>query len=257
MKKHYSTNKEYKRFRRKSISYHLFKFLVRPFVKKDKIITEVELDKNEPAVYCANHALQHGPLQMFYNFPIKCRPWVTYLLCYVKGLPTHMMKDFFPNAKGIKRMFLWLFCMFTAPIIVSIMRSMQGIPVYLAPKTLVTYRKSVETLLEGKSIMIFPESNEPYKDAKYVNEIQTGFPYFALEYYRQSGKKVKFYPVYVCHPLHIIIVGKPIEYNPDYDGPNKTHMREIAYYIRDNIERIARSLPLHDKVDFIEEKKYK
>ena len=246
MKKYYSTTKEYKRVKIYPLFYHIIKALVRPFIKKSKVIFEEEVDRTDPVVFVSNHAMLHGPINMLYSFPYKnYRPWTTFKLCFCKEVPKHIMTDAFPKSKGLARFFLTFFSYLLTPLIVYVFRAIESIPVYTAPKILITYKKTIQTLKEGKDIYVFPESPEYDDNCKFVQKFHTGFTGFMKEYYRETGKCIKFYPLYVCHEHHVISVGKPEVFDPDFKGDQKEQMRLISQKLQYKIEALAQKLPPH------------
>lgn len=249
MKKYYSTNKKYKKIKIYPLTYHLIKACAKPFIKKSETIFEVPIDRNEPVVFVSNHAMQYGPINMLYSFPYQnYRPWTTFKLCFFKYVPKHIMTDMLSQTKGIVRVLSKIVAFLLTPAIVYFFRAIESVPVYTAPQILTTFKKSIETLKEGKDLFIFPESPMVDETCHYCQKFHTGFTAFVDEYYRETGRKLKFYPMYVCQEHHKIMVGKPVEYNPDSNMLKKEQMRYMAEELHQRIEDLAAKLPPHKMI---------
>ena len=119
-------------------------------------------------------------------------------------------------------------------------------------KNIALLQKTVKALTDGDDLVIFAESPKRYSE--YICELQTGFIDLARLYYRKTKKALKFYPVYLEKKNAVISIGKPITYDPEV--PLDTQRDEIAAYLRDNIDRLGRSLPKHKPVPFLPERWY-
>ena len=199
---------------------------------------------DEPCVFLSNHATRYAPTVMHVYFPGKKRIWALSSLFYVKTFSNHMMVYWFPNVRGPLRILCRIATLILSLIGPFVYRSMEAIPVYrMSMKLKDTYDKTVETLMEGKNVVIFPESREPSSDYKYVNNLQNGFFRFASTYYSKTGKRLLAYPVYCCKELNIISVGKPYEYNSDLNI--KEQSLTVMKYVQESIEDLAKALPEH------------
>ena len=131
------------------------------------------------------------------------------------------------------------------PIVNAFIRGMSIIPVNHGMSIKITFKKTNETLIEGKHVVIFADINkEPVR--KYVNEMQTGFVHLAKEYYKETGKAVSFYPVYTSESLGKVIIGEPIKY--DIDISLKEQRDLIVDYLNSEQEKLAESLGEHEPV---------
>jgi hypothetical protein len=236
MKKYYSPTKPYYKRKRLHIILKLFKKCLF-FIKKDEIVWKTERPI-EPVVFISNHTKVHAPFNFILFFKPEVRLWAN---CYY--LDMKECREFL-RRKFLKVKNIVIRCLVTLaiPLLVAIFRSIEPIPVYHDMRIRKTFDKSIETLEEKKSIIIFPERTENQVN-KYIYQLNRGFPHMAQAYYRKTDKKIKFYPVYTCKDLHKIIIGEPIEYNPDM---NIVEQREkICLYIEDKIRELGDSLPEH------------
>jgi len=214
-------------------------FFLRIMIGRDSVIWLTE-KPDEPSVFICNHTRTYAPLTMELNFDRKVRPWVNgYMLTYrntVKLMYNKIAYDFRP--KLLRRLLLIVL----SPFINIYFRSLEPIPVFHDTRIRLAFSKTNETLMSGKDIVIYPEKNV-IPPNKYINELEVGFVHLARHYYQKTGKCVRFYPVYCCKDLKIIMVGEPITYNPEKDF--KRHREEIVTYLTEKIEELGNSLPEH------------
>ena len=249
MKRYYSSTKNYYKRRRIWPIFKLISAIFGCFYKgKVEVRYSEPLPEGESIVLTPNHSREYGPLTVFFNYKRHMRLWLNSNLIIVKDIPNHMMKDFFINEKGIKKVLIKLFCFLISPILSAAMKSIEVIPVYRDTRIKTTLNKTNETLIEGKDVVIFPESNVSDPSLKYVNLLQEGFVFSALNYYNETGRRLKYYPVYVCKKLGIMSIGKHIEFNPETNFHDERE--RICKYITEEIERLGSELPPHEVVPY-------
>lgn len=241
--KFYDPVRPFRKHRNHNILSRMSKAILKLFTKQPRIIYSEPI-VDEPVLYLSNHATRYSPTMMYVYMPRNKRLWTLSSLLYTKTFSNHMMFYWYPNVRGIMRIIYRIMTSFLSLIGPYVYRSMESIPVYrMSTRLKETYEKSIETLLEGKDIAIFPESREVSTEYKYTNNFQNGFYRFAETYYVKTGKCILTYPVYCCRELNTVLVGKPYQYNP------KINMKEqsliVIKYIQDSIEELAKSLPPH------------
>lgn len=231
----------------KSSRFHPFFSLARGLVKiffpKDKVIWQTEKPADdEPVFYVCNHTKIYAPVHFILRKK-KVRVWANYYFMFYQDCWSHLKN----KVCGGKRKWLRPLAAILYPLIVRTFRALDPIPVFHQVKLVmdVTFEKSIRTMESGMSQVIFPERTEN-KVNRYVYEFQHGFPLVAEQYYRKTGKKMKFYPTYCAQKLHTIVVGDPIEYNPDI--PMKLQRKQIAEYLQDKVAELGDSLPEHEPV---------
>jgi hypothetical protein len=221
-------------------------FVSKFIFRKPEIIFEEPIT-DEPAVFLSNHSATNGPAFMSLYFPVKHKTWIIGYVLDKKKSANFEFHDFF-FARGRKCKWFWrLLSHIVAPVLRPLLRNADPIPVYHDARLATTFRESLKTLGDGKSLVIFPE--RPKRFSEYISNLYSGFAELGALYYTDCGKKLKFYPVYVAHKLRKIMVGKPIEYDPSVRG--KIQRETVSDYIRDNIDRLARSLPPHKSTPFL------
>ena len=214
---------------------HPFLFLVkasiRIFYPRYVVEGKENIFGDGPAVFVCNHCDYNGPMSMELFFPYKFRPWVIHDMTSFKACPAYVEEHFFIGDLKMKRPLSKLLALLLTPISVMIMRAVEAIPVYRGGfKIIRTFRKSVDSILKGYDLVIFPEiKGEKY--SKYIYDFYDGFAFLAKKLYSEIGAAIKFYPVYIDREKKKIIVGKPNAYSK---GENM-----IVEYLKNAINDMA------------------
>ena len=249
-KRYFSTTRDYNRFPHPHLAYRLLRRLVRLVFPRHQVQFELEVDRDEPAVYVVNHGDAYGPVAMVTQFPLPFRPWVESRVCFSRTFPAFAMMDFWHLEKAgkIRRGFWWAVSYVLVPLARVLFCGTEAIPAYFNEKVMITIRKSVETLCEGKNLVIFPERRTPYSEQN--EDFQAGFPFLARRYYQKTGKRVKFYPVFAGRDKRLIRVGAPISFDPEADF--REHQEAVRLYLRGEMTHLARGMgarPRHPQVE--------
>ena len=219
-------------------------FLHLPF-RKAKTICETPLD-DDPAVFVCNHANVNGPVMMTLHFKRPHQSWtISYAMDkeHTAGYAFHDV--LFGNSHKHKKWYRFL-SRIVGKCLPPLLIYAGTIPVYHDSGIIKTFKQSVKALTGGEDLVIFAESPARFSD--YVCELQPGFIDLARLYYRKTKKALKFYPVYLNKKNRVISVGSPIAYDPDLSMDEQRDT--ITTYLRDNIDRLGRSLPPHQPVPF-------
>jgi hypothetical protein len=194
---------------------NMFKVLFRLVYPKYVIEGTEKIFRDGPAVFICNHADSSGPISMELFFPRKFRPWVLSDTTSLKDCIDHVEKDFFIHELKMKRPFCRVFAVMIAPLCVMLMRSVGAIPVYRhSARTLITFRLSIESILCGYDIVIFPEDKEK-KFSGYINDFYNGFVFISKMLSKKTGMDIKFYPVYIDRNKKVIKIGEPESLNKE------------------------------------------
>lgn len=230
---------------KKSLYNRFFTGIARIVFPKCEVVFEEEND--EPGMYLCNHSGAIGPVLMTLYFPKKHKTWMINYVMEKEKNANYIFHDFcFGRARKHKKFWRFL-SKIVAKMLPPLLKEGNPIPVYHNPKILETFRETEDALERGENLVVFPE--EPKRFSEFVHNVYEGFADAGRTYYKQTGKRLKFYPVYAEKKNRKILVGKPIEFDPDM--PIKPQRKIIAEYIRDNIDRLARTLPPHPPTPFL------
>ncbi len=72
-------------------------------------------------------------------------------------------------------------------------------------------------------------------------------------YYKKTGKEISFVPMYNAAKLKTIVLGKPIKFN--FNEPLDTQREKICKYLKNEITELAKQLPKHKVVPYLNIKK--
>ena len=201
---------------------------------------------DEPVIFVGNHTQMNGPITAQLYFPGKRYIWCIGEMMEWKEVPGYAFKDFWSfKPKWTHWFYRILSCLIT-PLSVLIFNNADTIPVYHDGRLRDTFRKSVSALEEGASLVIFPEQNVKYNHIVY--DFQEGFVDVARLYHRRTGREAAFVPVYLAPALKKIVFGKPVRY--DASAPPKAERDRISSYLKDEITKMAESLPRHRVVPY-------
>ena len=195
---------------RKHQIFHFLKAVVKPLFPKHVIIGVENIVKS-PAVFLCNHAGSYAPIVMELCFPIKFRPWVIYNIVTPKLCRDYLETDFVKKELKIREPFSKWIAAVIEPFCIRIMDSVEAIPVYKGLRKIrQTFDLSIEALLQGDNLLIFPEDSEK-KYTESINEFNIGFLHLSKLYYEATGKPLYFHPTFVNKKKKTITIAKPIE----------------------------------------------
>lgn len=230
---------------RQTLYYKGMRAFARALFPKSEMRFETE-PPDEPIVLIGNHSSVRGPIMLTLDDPRPHRTWAIHSASDRAQAASYAYHDiFFGNSRRVK--WFWRIPAAILGVALPPLLIQSGtIPVYHDSRILSTLRESIRAMQEGSDIVIFAES--PVRYSEYVNELQPGFTDLARLWYKKTGKRLAFYPFYAEKKNRVIAVGKPIVFDPDLPAH---HQQQIAEYLRDEIDRLGRSLPPHTPVPFL------
>ena len=165
----------------------------------------------------------------------------------LKDVPGYAFRDFWSGKPRWTHPFYRLLSYMIAPLSVCIFNNARTIGVYRDTRILSTFKKTVKTLREGKSVVIFPEHNVKHNHILY--DFQDKFIDAAKLYYKKTGKELRFIPMYIAPKLKKLYLGKPIRFQAA--EPMDAERSRICNYLMDAITGIAEALPEHTVVPYL------
>jgi hypothetical protein len=171
------------------------------------------LARGEPLILVSNHIGSYGPLSVISSLPAKLYPWVAHEVTELKKVVRHLQVEFTELELKLRPpLSIWL-ARLIGRICVAIMRSIEAIPVYDRSRRIrTTIQRSLELLLRGKTILVFPENKEcPINEV--LGDFNTGFLAMARLYYQKTQKLIRFLPVAVNEKVKVIKIGRPIRFD--------------------------------------------
>lgn len=149
----------------------------------------------KPTVYLCRHLHTKGPIKIYQSLPFDVHSYVlknffTFKSCLKQfGGYTFTVKH---KKKGLGLVFAKIGAFFASLVVAPLVRSVQAIPVYRGGNdSLKTYRKSMEYLDKGESIIIYPDVDYT-ANADTASDIYTGFLFLDKLYYNKHKEHLDF-----------------------------------------------------------------
>jgi hypothetical protein len=201
---------------RGDLLHRVFARLLEVSVWGGELVGRSNLPAEGPAVFVGNHAQALGPIAITSSLPIRVWPWVVGDMLDWGLAPAYLRKDFVDPAFRAPD---WLAIGSSRLLSQASVRLLQGIecvPVWRDKRVTETYHISVEYLLEGRSLLIFPEDPTlPLDPRSGMRPFMTGFARLGHMYFDLTGERLRFYPVAVLPSKRVAEVAAPVAYNPN------------------------------------------
>jgi hypothetical protein len=180
-----------------------------------------------PGIFVFNHREVYGPIAAVVFLPYDIRPWILYQMIDKKEIYQHMYEGTFSRMKHLPAFLQKLIPRLISPIVVWALRSFDPIPVYRGAQTNVirTFSLSIECLAAGDSILLFPENPKQTYEEK-VSDFYRGFANLGRLYYKKTGERLAFYPVYASKHKRELRIGEGVRYDPAGGASEKNRIVE-------------------------------
>jgi len=225
--------------------YRIIKGLVRLCYPKTEVLGQENLPEG-PCLIVANHAQIHGPVACELYFPAPRYTWCAGQMMDSREVAKYAYQDFWSGKPKWQRPFWKLVSHLITPLCVCIFQNANTIGVYRDARIISTFKNTVKRLQEGNRVVIFPECYESYSNI--VNRFQENFVDIAKLYYRRTGQRLQFVPMYIAPNLKKMFIEKSIVY--DYNHCQEAERTRICSYLMETITEKGRTLPKHRVVPY-------
>lgn len=181
-----------------------------------KVIGQDNIDRSKASVFTCNHGKTAGPVTAVIYLPVIFRPWINGCMLDRKEATDTMMKTFrdkfnFLGPKLKRCIIHWI-----SGMICHFLNSFEPIPVYKgkSKESVETIRQSVDALVQGYNLLIFPEKPGDRYDEHSYKEFNTGFAALGKAYFERTGESLDFYPIWSDGKSHSFRIGKPVSFDP-------------------------------------------
>ena len=223
----------------------IFSFFAKIKYRRVKIHNASLLDE-ENTIVIANHAQLNGPIIAQLHLDERYHIWANWQMFFLREVPSYTMRDFFPYKSGWTRPFYKIASYLLAPLMPCMMKNARAVPVYHDVRMASTVKNTLRLLSEGRGIVIFPEKHERHNNI--LNAFESQFVNLAKVYYRRTGERIRFLPMYIAPDLDGCYFGDAVYYDPDSDI--EAERQRISAHLSGEITRVARELPLHTVIPF-------
>ena len=225
--------------------YRILYFFVNLFFPRLHLVGQGWLP-DEPCVIVGNHSQIHGPLASELRLDFPHETWCAGEMMRRDEVSAYAFRDFWSFKPRWTLPFYRLLSKLITPLAICLFNNAHTIPVYHDIRLRNTFRLSLEALNGGESLVIFPEKNEKYNHILYA--FQDKFIDLARYYYKQSGKRLSFVPMYLAPSLRSVFFGEAIVFDPD--APIETERKRICNALSEAITALADAQPLHTVVPY-------
>lgn len=197
---------------RKKISFKIARFLVKLLYHKPKVIYLGDKLNKGPFLFLINHCGTKTPPKIECYFPRDFYMWGTYEMTLgMKSIHHYLTYTFYYKKKHWPRIFAILVGTIFTPFAYMFYQGMRIIPTYPDSRFLSSLKTSVDTIKNGKAIVIYPEdSNDGYKDE--IEKVFNGYLTFC-DLALRRGFDLPIYVSYYNRKKNRVIVDKPIVYS--------------------------------------------
>ena len=202
---------------------------------------------DEACIFVGNHAQMNGPIACELWFPVPRCTWCAGEMMHLKEVPAYAYRDFWSGKPKSVRWFFRLASWLIAPLSVCVFTNAECIGVYHDMRIMETFRKTVQKLEEGVSVVVFPEHAAAHNEV--VCEFQDRFVDVARMYWRKTGREAAFVPFYVAPALRTLSFGEPLRFDPSV--PAAEERKRVAAAMMDAVTGLARALPEHTVVPYL------
>ena len=226
--------------------YQLIRFFVQLFYPKIRLAGTENLP-DEPCVIVGNHAKMNGPIACTLYLPGRHAIWCAGEMMHLREVPDYAFRDFWSHKPRCVRWLYRLLSYLIAPLSVCVFNNAGCIGVYHDMRIIGTFKETVKALEDSANVVVFPEHAVPHNNI--VCEFQDRFIDVARMYYHRTGKSLCFVPLYVAPRLHTLYFGAPVRF--DDAAPHDRERERICKELSDRITALARSLPEHTVVPYL------
>lgn len=178
-----------------------------------------------PVVFVSNHAAALGPIAVTSSLPVRVFPWVISDMMDFEKAPEYLRKDFVEPQLRLPASYSLLVARLLSKLSVRLLRHLDCITVGQGDALYETYRSSIEYLVDGRSLLIFPEDpKQEMNEIHRMTPFYKGFARLGEMYFERTKKSLRFYPLAVHTGERSLRAGKAIAYNPDNE-PSRERVR--------------------------------
>ncbi len=156
-----------------------------------------------------------GPIAAAASLPVRLYPWIVSAMLDPVEAPDYLRQDFVEKEFHLHPpVSLWV-SKVVCKISVPLLNSIGCVSVYPNPDGLrITIQRSLELLLEGQFLIVFPEDpTMPIDPRLGMAPFKKGFTWLGELYYQRTGRSLNFYPLAVNARQRVVKVGDPIGYH--------------------------------------------
>lgn len=199
-----------------------------------------------PAVFLGNHSGTLGPIACVSAAGLRLYPWIKADMLDPVRCPPYLQIDFVEKDLRLKPPLSAWVARCLARLTVPLLREAGCIPVF-SEESLgqmhVTLESSLERLLAGQCLLVFPEKPQWEEDpVTHIHRFSKGVLWLVELYYLKTGRPLRIIPFSVHAVRRLIWFHPPLDLTPEaLDGPGgkEDWIRDIEQEVREGYQRLA------------------
>ena len=222
------------------ILYRIIRLLGRPF--SYRLIGARNMHYHGPAIYVANHLGSIGPIEVILSMPVRFLPWVIAEMADFRRAPDYLYDDFVHSAWRLGGRSGRVVSALVARIAVALINGIGCIPVERSAGLFdESFGRSLALLVEGKSLLIFPEDRDgPLNPETRMRPFLCGFTYLCRMYQERTGRQLPIVPLAVSPEEKTIAIGEPVLWG--LQGDRRQDLRKLCHQLQENVWELYQSL---------------
>ena len=192
-------------------------YMLKPFFHCKCEIPQSIASRKEPVVFVCNHYEIFGPFAVALSLPLRYRFWTNSIIIdptnYIERVSVGVRNTLpFLSENGAKKLL-----QFIAPLMKRVVSRFKPVVVYRdhLGKQRKAIAETVDALINGDNIVLFPEIGYPTFSKGSVTEFFRGFALIGEFYRRKTGGNAAFCPIYVDKKHRKLQFGELVTYGKD------------------------------------------
>jgi hypothetical protein len=191
-----------------------------------------------PAIYTANHVGPVGPIEVILSVPVRFYIWAIAEMTDFTRAPEYLYNDFVHPVLHLDRRLGMLFSTGLTKISVRLLRKLGVVSIdRFGGSSIDGFRQSLELLMEGKNLLIFPEDAVLQPDPNtQMRPFMLGFSMLCSLYQERTSTLLPVYPMAVHAATETISIGKQELFTPR--GSHRQAMKSFTDLIENRTHQM-------------------
>jgi hypothetical protein len=197
---------------------------------------------DRPKLFISNHAGSLGPLSIYITLPVRMHPWVIAEMVDIPRTADYLYMDFVLPAWHLDGHIGRRVSNLLAPIAVGVINSCKPVPVDRNRGWCrEAFHQSLEMLLAGESLLIFPEHPDRVTDKEQeIRPFLGGFCWLSQMYQNSTGEPLTIQPMAVYPPKRRMIIDTPVYL--DLSGDHHTAIDKSINRLQTIVHRLYNTI---------------
>jgi len=220
----------------RSLVYDIARFIGSPF--SYDLLGFENVQTSGPAIYTANHLGPLGPIEVLISVPVRFYIWAIAEMTDYNRAPEYLFHDFVQPVLHLGGSLGMLFSTGLTKVAVRFLRELGVISIdRFGGSSIDGFRQSLNLLMEGKNLLIFPEDAVLQPDpTTQMRPFMPGFAMLCSLFQERTGTLLPVYPMAVHPASETIIIGKQEIFAPH--GSHRQSMKSFSALIENRTRQM-------------------